>query len=212
MGNTESTILLSDPPGPAATGNEFREHLAKFASHEGAPYVHPTTVSFRDGRERNRWRRSALDGEQDYRATIRDFWDADKGDRCTWVGFFSIPRTNPSIPWYYYAIAVIATPDDQGKHLVFWDCDPSNTVTGDERITEALIGLQRAFWRLARNLYGQVTVWYYTGVKQTDEDNAEGMGFAHTIRAVQRWVEAGDRVFEGTDDPRIQDCVRLTRV
>lgn len=83
----------------------------------------------------------------------------------TWIGLFSTP--NGSIigdqwkdrAWHVYVIIIVsgATPEQKGKKILIWDCDPVEAASEHTRWHTILWGKQRSFVEYLRNKRGMKT-------------------------------------------------------
>ncbi|KAK4206265.1 hypothetical protein QBC37DRAFT_460283, partial [Rhypophila decipiens] len=124
----------------------------------------------------------------------------------TWIGLLSTPTVDwvrDGSPWH--CTGVIQDPS-VGKHLVAWDCEPRPGVSDNGRISNLLDG-QRAFWRFLRQRH-RATSWCYRGQAHSGQD----LCLAYSLQTIRRRVDMGDMPFQDNGDPRIRDCVRMTRV
>jgi hypothetical protein len=129
---------------------------------QSEPYIHPLVLSFPDGKAKTNWAASLPDIAN--RACFSTFFSTAKGKKNTWLALgHSWVRKWPGDPkwdkqdWHAWAIAIIRSPEQIGKQLIIYDCDPRKI--DKKRPRDVMIGVQWKLIDLARTK-GSVNVWY----------------------------------------------------
>ena len=86
--STEPNIVaasqIQPPTDPFTTAKVLSNFLVQIADlQQQPPYIHPTPVSFKDGTERDLWKKNMIDDDHK-RATTAEFWCGPKNKKQTW--------------------------------------------------------------------------------------------------------------------------------
>lgn len=200
--------LFTDDADPNSTADTLSQAL-QTVPRNSAIYVHPKTISFKDGKTRNSWT-SLVDLE--YRDHIGNFVVAPgkikighfSGPQSNWVGTRLDEDGNPEWdqePWHCWAAAVIKRSPGEGIYLLIYDNDPMDA-TKHSRIRDVLRTLQSNLWEALRKR-GPVEIIYSVNPDQKGTNRC----LATSLRQVRQWAQAG----EVLQVPPGDDWLRLTQ-
>lgn len=211
------TALGSPPSDPSTLGTDLEGFLQQFHDlmiNGGGPYVHPRTISFHNEQDKVNWQHYMPD------ATARDTFEnfagpSPKHGKKTWIGLFSTPN-GPLVgdqwetrEWHVFVIAIISGSHKlhKGKRILIWDCDPVPHAAEVRRWRSVLFGKQRSFVEYLRNKrhMSKAEIWYNTDNSNSGRNEC----LVLSLRKVWEWVGLGDLSYQGLEDPRFQNCIRL---
>lgn len=214
---------IEAPEGPHQPAGALLPLLAQLQRIDGAPYVHPKPISFKNGAARANWN-SFEPADCPNRDVLSNFVRAAHPGP-TWLGYMDVPTVNwvqnnriqhdghkawEDDAWHSYAVAVISNPPGQpGKHVVVYDCDPPPALRApDPRLRDILRApVRNLLQELQNSTHGsRPTVWYNTDETHAGQDRCRELSFAR----LREWAEMGDSHYQQGDE-RMRDCRKITR-
>lgn len=213
MENYNFTNSLIDPK---TLGPDFTALLGQFSNILDTPHIHSKAIAYRHAGNRRNWA-GHLPEDPQSRSTFSEFWNEPKQGKRVWLGCFTTTTENTVRPdwdelvWHVWGAAVIKAAEGRGKHLIIWDCDPHATHDEDgqlRRRRDIMFGFQKDLAAYVKKHCSISGVWYNADSSKSGEDKC----LAHTLDWIQEMVAAGDLPFEGENDPRVQNCVLLSRL
>ena len=215
--NNPSLYQVPLPEDPTVLGLEFTPFLEQFSKQLNAPYVYKKAIAYRHSTDRAKWA-PHLPKEEDpqSRSTFSEFWTEKKDGKKAWLGCFTTTTENTVRPdwddqiWHVWGVAVIASQQGHGKHVIIWDCDPRPTIDeGGElrRQRDIMFGFQRDFVKFAEKAARIRGVWYNVDTSKSRQDQC----LVHTLEWIQDMVSKGDVPFNEGGDTRVENCILLSR-
>ncbi|KAI8177600.1 hypothetical protein K4K51_005297 [Colletotrichum sp. SAR 10_75] len=180
------------PTHPCTLATEINCALQRLQQPQG-PYVHPRTISFKDGQGKAFWDNLPDRADRDL---VGNFTRISHQDRQCWIGFFSVPERNwvgsgnewDKFVWHCFA-AMVVLDETKGKHLFIYDNDTKYGTTTDLRVKTMLWGLQKSLWEELKKRSGTVTVWYSTDTRHRGTNKC----LQHALGQAQKWSLEPDR-------------------
>jgi hypothetical protein len=212
----ENYNFTNSPTDPKTLGPEFTALLRQFSNIPDIPHIHSKAIAYRHAGNRRNWA-GHLPEDPHSRSTFSEFWNEPKQGRRVWLGCFTTTTENTVRPdwdelvWHVWGAAVIGAAEGRGKHLIIWDCDPRATYDEDRQLRrrrDIMFGFQKDLAAYAKAHCSLSGVWYNVDSSKSGEDKC----LAHTLEWIQEMVAAGDLPFEGENDPRVRNCVLLSRL
>jgi hypothetical protein len=110
-----------------------------------------------------------------------------------------------------WGVAVIKAMENQGNHIIIWDCDPRTTYNEEgelQRQKDITFGFQKNLVAYAKENCSLSGLWYNTDTSKSEENKCLG----HTLKWILEMSSVGDLPFQNKDDSRVQNCVLLSRL
>lgn len=194
---------------PEATSSEIATFLVWLNEIKGHPYIHPRLLSFPNATQKANWQTSLPD--IDMRDTYFYLWSTAKKHQATWLAMFSTPiKTWVADPiwdeqfWHIWGIALIASSNSKGKHLVIWDCDPRDP--GQKRPHQFLLPAQNHFLKLARKKTLVLSLWYHIDRAKSVQNKC----LQFTMEWLHQTAQLGDYPLQ-ENDIRLKNCIQIKK-
>ncbi|KAI0855964.1 hypothetical protein F4860DRAFT_494603 [Xylaria cubensis] len=223
--------ILRMPTHPDTIGPTFEKYLRQYNAgrleevpnhpeltnqpKSSQPYVHPRSISFVRASHRIRYlHRCGTKWHRDIaaRATLEEFWLAPKPGVSVSIAMFAVPTAGLGAgwrvddeEWHAFSMIVLKESGQNGKHVLFWDCDPYDQLAEGTRIREALQGFQRQAYEYLKKKSGSLTIWYNSDRRWSGQQKC----VRYSMERVRIWYDMGDRPYLGDQDPRLRGCLRL---
>ncbi|KAI3316501.1 hypothetical protein HD806DRAFT_527661 [Xylariaceae sp. AK1471] len=179
------------------------------------PYVHPRSIAFIKAQHRQLYLfRCGTAWHRDIaaRSTLEEFWLAPKLGKLVFMGMFAVPTLGSKSgwkvddeEWHAFSILILKKDGQNGKHVVFWDCDPYKELVESTRVRDALQGYQRQAYDYLIKKSGSLTFWYNADRRWS----GQGKCVRFSMERIRLWYEIGNKPYLGLQDPRLRGCFQL---